>query len=356
MGRQAERSGREGAPRFSVVVPVYDVEAFLGPCLASLDAQTCQGFEVILVDDGSTDRSGALCDAYAAGHGQATVVHKANEGQLLARREGIARARGEYLVFLDADDGLRPDALERIAAAIDATGADIVAFGHCRAVEPAFAPAAPSPPGIEPGVLYEGQRYQVVREAVASGLFNSLATKAVRRSLADEADYGAWKGLRHGEDLFQLIPFVDAGRSLWSLDEVLYFYRDNPASSTGSFRPSQVQDLEAVCSRLDGYAAHWGGRCEAEARLMACRHGRWLLAALAEAPGSLEAKGPSLEAVRALVVRHGAAPGALGALGPALEMPLRLLLAGRFGAAMASARAFDGLYRAKERLGGRSGR
>ncbi len=344
-------------PRFSVVVPVYDAAAFLGPCLASLDAQGCRDFEAILVDDGSTDGSGAACDAWAADRAEAVVLHQANQGQLLARRAGIARARGDYLVFLDADDALRPDALERIAAAIEGTGADIVAFGHCRGPEPAYGRSESLGPGIEPGVLYEGGAFGAVREAVASGLFNSLATKAVRRALADPGDYARWTGLRHGEDLFQLIPFVDAARSLFALDEALYFYRENPASSTAAFRPSQVDDLEVVCARLDEHARRWGGRCPAEARAMACRHGRWLLAGVAAAPASFAEKAESLERVRGLVARHGGAVDeALGSLRPDAAVPLRLLMAGRFRAALACAAVIDGLYRAVRRARGRQGR
>lgn len=358
MGRQAESVGAgPSAPLFSVIVPVYDAGAFLGQCLASLDAQTCRDFEAILVDDGSTDGSGVVCDAWAADRAGAAVLHQANQGQLLARRAGIARARGNYLVFLDADDCLRPDALERIGAAIDETGADIVAFGHCRGPEPAYGRSEPLGPGIEPGVLYDGDRYEAVREAVASGLFNSLATKAVRRTLVDSGDYACWTGLRHGEDLFQLIPFVDAGRSLCALGETLYFYRENPASSTAAFRPSQVDDLEVVCTRLDEHARRWGGRCPAEARAMACRHGRWLLAGVAAAPGSFAEKAASLERVRGLVARHGGdLDEALGRLRPDAAVPLRLLMAGRFRASLACTAVVDGLYRAVQRARGRQGR
>ena len=89
--------------RFSVIVPVYNVEAYLKTCVDSVIAQTCSDYELILVDDGSTDHSGALCDRLAAKTG-CHVVHQENGGLGTARNTGIATARGDYLVFLDSDD------------------------------------------------------------------------------------------------------------------------------------------------------------------------------------------------------------------------------------------------------------
>lgn len=93
--------------RFSVIVPVYNVEAYLKTCVDSVIAQTYSDYELILVDDGSTDHSGALCDRLAAKTG-CHVVHQENGGLGAARNTGIATARGDYLVFLDSDDFLSP--------------------------------------------------------------------------------------------------------------------------------------------------------------------------------------------------------------------------------------------------------
>lgn len=114
--------------RFSVIVPVYNVEAYLKTCVDSVIAQTCSDYELILVDDGSTDHSGALCDRLAAKTG-CHVVHQENGGLGAARNTGIATARGDYLVFLDSDDFLSPDALSGLSAEIDRCPADIYSFG-----------------------------------------------------------------------------------------------------------------------------------------------------------------------------------------------------------------------------------
>ena len=94
-----------------MIVPVYNAEAYLQRCVASVLAQDEPRFELILVDDGSTDGSGALCDKYAAGDPRVRVTHRENGGQSAARNTGLETAAGEYLCFLDADDYLEQDCL-----------------------------------------------------------------------------------------------------------------------------------------------------------------------------------------------------------------------------------------------------
>lgn len=99
-------------PNVTVVIPVYNVERYLKKCVDSVLAQTFTDYEIILVDDGSTDNSGILCDEYAASHPCISVIHQQNKGLGGARNTGIAAAKGDYLLFLDSDDSLHPEALE----------------------------------------------------------------------------------------------------------------------------------------------------------------------------------------------------------------------------------------------------
>lgn len=98
-------------PKISVIVPVYKAEKYLRRCIDSLLAQTFTDFEVLLIDDGSPDNSGDICDEYAAKDNRVRVWHWHNRGVVAARRRGVELAKGEYLTFLDADDALSPDAL-----------------------------------------------------------------------------------------------------------------------------------------------------------------------------------------------------------------------------------------------------
>ena len=112
----------------SVIIPVYNVEKYLRECLDSVLAQTYANFEVILVDDGSTDSSGAICDEYAARDDRFRVIHKENGGLSVARNTGMADAKGEFVYFLDSDDLIEPDALESLISSIEHAKADFVFF------------------------------------------------------------------------------------------------------------------------------------------------------------------------------------------------------------------------------------
>lgn len=100
-------------PEISVIVPVYNVETSICRCLDSILAQTCINFELILVDDGSTDFGGSICDDYAEKYINITVIHTPNQGQGAARNVGIEAAKGQYILFCDADDCYDSDALKQ---------------------------------------------------------------------------------------------------------------------------------------------------------------------------------------------------------------------------------------------------
>lgn len=110
------QSVREKTPKVSVIVPVYKVEKYLPECIESILAQTFTDFELILVDDGSPDNSGKICDDYAAHDSRIRVFHKENGGVSSARNLGIRHARADYIAFLDSDDWWKPEFLEKMFA------------------------------------------------------------------------------------------------------------------------------------------------------------------------------------------------------------------------------------------------
>ena len=115
--------------KISVIVPVYNVEKYLEKCVESVLCQDFSDCEVLLVDDGSTDSSPAICDAYAEKYQQVQVIHQENKGLGGARNTGMQAAKGEYLLFLDSDDSLTEDALAGLYEIAEAKKADLVAFG-----------------------------------------------------------------------------------------------------------------------------------------------------------------------------------------------------------------------------------
>ncbi len=112
--------------KFSIIVPIYNVERYIGELIESLQKQTLKDIEIILVDDGSPDNSGAICDKYAKGDNRITVIHKKNGGVSAARNDGLAIATGEYIMFCDSDDWLPYDALQKLYEEGKRTDADIV--------------------------------------------------------------------------------------------------------------------------------------------------------------------------------------------------------------------------------------
>lgn len=112
----------------SIIVPVYKAEAFFDNCVRSLLAQTHKDIELLLVDDGSPDRCPEMCDRWAAKDKRVKVIHKPNGGVSSARNKGLEIAQGEYIAFVDSDDTLPSDALEKLVNDIQYTNADAV-FG-----------------------------------------------------------------------------------------------------------------------------------------------------------------------------------------------------------------------------------
>ena len=115
-------------PQISVIVPVYNVERYLCKCLDSILTQTITEWECILVDDGSTDKSGSICDEYAKKDGRFIVMHKENGGVSSARNLGIKGAHGEWISFVDADDELYEESLSTLYSFVS-DSVDIVVAG-----------------------------------------------------------------------------------------------------------------------------------------------------------------------------------------------------------------------------------
>lgn len=175
--------------RISVIVPAYNIADRLPGCLDSLLAQTHEALEVIVVNDGSTDGTGAVADAYAAGDRRIRVIHKENGGVTSARLRGVEAALGDWIGFADGDDEIEPDMYARLLRNACAHGADITHCGH-RVIFPDGR--------IEyvhnTGVLRIQDRKTGLQDLMDGGLIDaSLCTKLYRRKLAD--------GLREKMDL-----------------------------------------------------------------------------------------------------------------------------------------------------------
>lgn len=240
------------APLFSILVPVYNARDHLEECLSSIEAQSCSDYEVVLVDDGSTDGSGELCDKFLQSHGGVKVVHQENGGLLLARRAALKQASGDYVVHLDADDALRCDALELIAGVVAEQAPDIVVFRFSRLNSFEAYPA--SGLRIAPG-YYAGGQYAVYQQAVCDGRVISMWTKCYRRLVAGLSDdYSRYRGLTYAEDLIQSVRLAEEAKNFYYLDEALYYYRPNSKACTADYRSEYLDGLVIGVSAQIDYA------------------------------------------------------------------------------------------------------
>lgn len=223
-------------PIFSVLIPVYNVEKYLELCFESVLCQSFTDYEIIAVDDGSTDGSGEICGWYAQKYGNFKAVHKKNEGLISARRRAIEEASGEYCVFLDSDDKLCENCLQKIYESIEQYKPDTVIYTYYRFDENGNSEringAFPS------GEVFEGERKKELYRLISSGsAISSIWTKAVKLSVLrkDETDYRAYYGKNMAEDVFQSIPILTLSKRIVYLNEPLYCYRYNTQSISRSF-------------------------------------------------------------------------------------------------------------------------
>lgn len=208
--------------RLSVVVPVYNVEDWVDRCLESLVGQDFEDFEVVCVNDGSTDGSRERLAAWEAADPRVRVVDQANAGLSGARNAGIRAARGEYVSFLDADDRYLPGACGRMVSALDEAGADVLVFGG--RVYPEDAPCPEwIPESLSPrDVTYDAFSMDLLLKEASRPFAWRLA---LRRGFILERDLFFDEGLRFGEDqLYCFAVYPRSGRTALISDE-LYEYQ-----------------------------------------------------------------------------------------------------------------------------------
>lgn len=213
-------------PRISVIVPVYNPGPFLTPCLESIQAQTFLNFEVLLVDNGSTDGSSALCDQWAQKDTRFRVVHQQNQTALAGRASGFAQSRGDYIAFVDSDDLLHPRMLEFL---LDACQGDNLPCACCR-----FVSFLDKPPQSRDGARPAAQRMEAPRHLDSllhhSGVNYSLCNKLYHRSLLDSSAFAS--PVIHNEDLYLNWQVLQEAPGLVFLDFVGYYYRQHSRSTS----------------------------------------------------------------------------------------------------------------------------
>lgn len=216
-------------PKISVIVPVYQVEKYLHRCVESILQQTFRDFECILVDDGSTDASGQMCDEYARHEPNFFVIHKENGGLSSARNAAIPLARGEYLCFVDSDDVLHPRALELMLSTMEDSQADLVSaplqeFSTMQADLPAL-------DRVNASILGRDDFINHLLPDNFGRICVTACGKLYRREIFRDIRYPEGKIY---EDLHVYLNVLLQCKCITVLDVPLYYYYTNPASITRS--------------------------------------------------------------------------------------------------------------------------
>ena len=237
----------------SVVVPVYNVEDYVKRCLDSLVMQTMTAIEVLVVDDGSTDGSGAICDEYAARYDTIQVLHKPNGGLSDARNYGLARATGEYVLFVDSDDYLEPDACEALLAETGAGDVDMV-IGRAALEKPSAAMQRFETVAAQLAChrVYTGKEYLI--GCLSGGALRVEAWRSLyRRAFLQQNDLHFQKGIMHEDEEFTPRALLAAQKVVLS-DRAFYHY-DN--ARTGSIMNNSAASLRKLTHRVQIYNQQW---------------------------------------------------------------------------------------------------
>ncbi len=229
-------------PDVSIIVPVYNVEDYLRECLDSLVAQTLPSYEVILVDDGSTDSSGHICDKYAAEYpDKIRVIHQSNSRQAAARNAGIDVARGRYIGFVDSDDKILPDMFAEMVEAMETQGVDVV-VSRCIAWEHGHK----LPERKTGAIRVDG--HDLLRRCFEWEVDIAVYTKLYRRDTIGDIRFVTGN---NQEDILFLTDILLQPVSAYILPKGHYMYRDRPGSVTTKFRPAFFDILKNI-DYLDG--------------------------------------------------------------------------------------------------------
>ena len=239
-------------PEISIIVPVYNAGNYLTACIDSILAQTFTDFELILVDDGSTDGSGAVCDAYAMNDSRIYVIHQENQGQAAARNHAIKQAKGEWFCFVDSDDVVHPQLLERLYRAAVKDGTKL---SMCSAVEDSCVPE---------------HFFETCGELTFSSA--KMDEQYLISVYENEKHRGwiVWAKLIHKE-IVRNNPFTDGriyednavvcrwlveAETVSNINDVLYFYRVNPQGTTKSeFKLKRLDSLWALREMASFYGS-----------------------------------------------------------------------------------------------------
>lgn len=249
----------------SIIVPVYNIENYICRCIESIINQTHSNIEIILVDDGSTDKSSTFCQEYAAKDSRIKVIHQSNNGLSAARNTGIDNACGEYIFFVDGDDCIESNAISDMLKAAFKTGADIVACGFSHVTEGFFDGTSPEIKftSTNPGIW--GGANSVVQMMTTNNICTVAWNKLYKRSLFEDVRYPV--GKLH-EDEYTTYKLLYKSRIVTYLPNTYYKYYQRSEGIMAADICGRYRDyLDAIWERIDFFNSKDNLRLAAYSRI-----------------------------------------------------------------------------------------
>lgn len=239
--------------KYSVLIPVYNVEIYLRKCIESVLQQTYQNFEVILIDDGSTDLSGEICNEFAKKDSRIKYFSQENNGLIITRRKALSKSTGDFYLFLDSDDYWEKNLLETVNKVIISQQCDLVLFKYKRFVKEEQYIGSNNIDFKINSIFYEENKEKLFEEILSSSKLNNLVCKVVKKTILDDTDYEKYKNIKSAEDLLQSLPLLYNSEKIVLIDNKLYNYRCSPNSITQSFNVNRFNDFTTVRKILLDY-------------------------------------------------------------------------------------------------------
>ena len=220
----------------SIIVPVYKVEDYIRECLDSILAQTYPDFELILVDDGSPDDCGRICDDYAKGDNRIKVVHKVNGGISSARNAGLEVAKGEWIMHVDGDDWIEPDMIESLIEAAQITGADMVIGDFVK-----YGPSA----GYNKLPTWSSDKKKSMTNYIAY-VMTTIWGSIAKRSLYADHSLKSPDGISYCEDFHLIVRLCHFANKIVNVHRPFYHYRYRPTSIMSNMNGKTEADEQWV--------------------------------------------------------------------------------------------------------------
>lgn len=240
-------------PLVSIIIPVYNLADYLPQCLDSVQGQSYENIQVLLVNDGSTDASLAICREYARRDSRFQLIDKANSGVSDSRNQALDRAEGKYIQFLDGDDWLAPDATETLVHAAESTGADLVLAHFYRVADERMAPRGHIK---KERVLTRQEFAEEMMKAPANYYYGVLWNKLYRRSIIDSRRLRFDSQVNWCEDFLFNLEYIERVRLVSAVPKPIYYYRKRENSlvtSQASLRRTIAMKMQTFDSYKELY-------------------------------------------------------------------------------------------------------